>query len=186
MGRRSSSAVIGLLLCLASPALAQQPAAPKQVGSERGRAELTRAFNLLITDSLDQAIPHFRIVIEEEKGNADGVAKIIYNDATLRGVRQENWPYAVRGLAAAKMFVVDPALRREFDFWHGWSIYQSAAQLEVAQTVESATLTRPMFLEAKSLLESGQDYAERSHFSMSGIMTRVDGYIEMESRILDR
>lgn len=168
-----------LSMHLASPLVAQQ----RTPGDAKGRAALNQAMVLLDEERLDDAMPHFRQVVAEG-GNVDAVAKLIYRDASTKGIRLENWPYALRGLIAAKSLDVTPALRKEFDFWHGWSLYQNAAQLEVPQTLESATLTKPMFEEAKALLEAGQEFAKGANFSMSGIMVRVNGYIEMESKIL--
>jgi hypothetical protein len=56
----------------------------------------------------------------------------------------------------------------------------------VPRTVESATLTRPMFIEAKALIEAGLDFATLAHFSIPEIMRAVNGYIEQESKILDQ
>ena len=171
-----------LSVCLAGPVAAQK-SREVSPGNEKGRAELGLAMTLLDEEKLDEAMPHFRLVVKDG-GNVDGVARLIFRDASVKGIRLENWPYALRGIVAAESFDLSPALRTEVDFWHGWTLYQNAAQLEVAQTVESATLTKPMFEEAKALLEAGQAFAEGAHFSMSGIMVRVDGYIEMESKIL--
>ena len=179
MGWRS----VLLVACCLSLRFVSPTSAQPSPGNEKGRAELNKAMVLLEEERIEEAMPHFRLVIADG-GKPDAVAKIIYRDASTKGVRLENWPYALRGLVAAKSFDVSEALRIEFDFWHGWSLYQNAAQLEVPQTIESATLTKPMFEEAKRLLEAGRAFAKSAHFSMPGIMVRLDSYIEMESKIL--
>jgi hypothetical protein len=65
------------------------------------RAELAQALDLLNAEKLDEAMPHFRKVVELG-GNVDGVARLIYRDASVKGIRQENWPYALKGIVAAK------------------------------------------------------------------------------------
>lgn len=154
-----------------------------QVTLDEAKAELRVALDLLGAEKLTEAMPHFHRVVEGG-GKVDPVALIVYRDASSKGVRVENWPYAIRGIEAAKTFPVSPKLGIEFDFWLGWSLYQYAAQLEVDRTPQSAALTKPMFERAKVLLEAGRPYAEEAHFAMSGIMLRVDTYIQMESDLL--
>lgn len=171
---------LGVLLVLG---LAASSPAAAQVTLDQAKAELRLALDLLGAEKLNEAMPHFHRVVEGG-GKVDQVALIIYRDASSKGVRVENWPYAIRGIEAAKTFPVSPNLTVEFDFWHGWSLYQYAAQLEVDRTPQSAALTKPMFEQAKVLLEAGRGYAEEAHFAMSGIMLRVDTYIQMESELL--
>jgi tetratricopeptide (TPR) repeat protein len=140
---------------------------------------------LLAAGRLDDAVVQFK------KGVAKGtdanlVAKLVYADAANNGIRKENWPYALRGILAAKSFEVNAETKAELDFWHGWTIYHQAMALEKPQNLQSATQTKPMFEQAKALFTQGRSFAQKANVNIQQIMDAVDTYIEIETVLIRR
>jgi tetratricopeptide (TPR) repeat protein len=142
---------------------------------------------LIAAGRLDDAVAEFK------KGVGKGTdpnlaARLIYADAVSKGIRATppNWPYALRGLVAAKSFDVNAETKTELDFWHGWSIYHQAMALEKPQNLQSATQTKPMFEQAKALFTAGRGYAAKAGVNIQQIMDAVDTYIEIETVLIRR
>lgn len=140
---------------------------------------------LLAAGRMDDAVAEFKKAVTKGT-DANLVARLIYADAANNGVRKENWPYALRGLVAAKSFDVNAETKAELDFWHGWSIYHQAMALEKPQNLQSATQTKPMFEQAKALFTSGRPFAAKAGVNLQQIMDAVDTYIEIETVLIRR
>jgi hypothetical protein len=83
-------------------------------------------------------------------------ARLLFNDAVGNGIRYENWEHALRGLVAAKTFAVQDTLRADLDFWHGYTLYNQAMQVQRPQTLDAARRARPLFDRANELFESAR------------------------------
>jgi len=75
---------------------------------------------MLKAGRFDDAVAFFRRAVEDG-GERDAAARALYRDAVTRGIRVNDWPYALRGLVAAKAFAGTAGTRTELDFWHGWA-----------------------------------------------------------------
>ena len=140
---------------------------------------------LMEVGRVDDGLGYFRQAVERGM-DANQVARIVFGDAVNRGVRQENWPYAIRGLTAAKSFQVDAATRSEFEFWHGWSLYHQGMALQQPQTLESARAALPVFEQARDLFNAGRAAASRSGVNIQQLLDAVNQYIEIQEVIIRR
>ena len=134
---------------------------------------------------MDDALPFFKKAVTQGT-DPNTVARMVYSDAANNGVRKENWPYALKGLLAAKSFDVNADTKAELDFWHGWTIYHQSMALEKPQNFETATRTKPMFEQAKALFAAGRPFAQKSNVNLQQIMDAVDTYIEIETVLIKR
>jgi tetratricopeptide (TPR) repeat protein len=141
---------------------------------------------LLAGGRLDDAVAQFKKGVAKGTLDPNLAAKLIYADAANNGVRKENWSYALRGLLAAKSFEVNAETKAELDFWHGWTIYHQAMALEKPQNMQSATQTKPMFEQAKTLFTAGRSFAQKANVNIQQIMDAVDTYIEIETVLIRR
>lgn len=142
--------------------------------------------NWLVEDGrLTDAVPYFQRAVENGT-DADLAGRIVYGDAANKGIRRENWAYAVRGIRAAKTFNVNADTRAELNFWHGWAIYHQAMAAQEPQNLASATETKPVFEQAKQLFTSGRSYAARAGVNLQQVMDAVDTYIEIQTVLIRR
>jgi TonB family protein len=148
-------------------------------------AGLAEGTSLLESGRFDDAVASFRRAVEAG-ADGDAAGNAIRRDASQRGIRREDWTYALRGLVAAKSFPVTAETRSQLDFWHGWALYHEAIRVEKPQTVESARVALPMFEQARTLFQAGQAYAAKEALGMPQIFKAVGTYIEMERAILGR
>ena len=150
-----------------------------------GNIEIRQANWLMGASRLSDALPFFRQAVQQG-ANPNEVARIVFGEAVNNGVRRENYAYAVTGLQAAKSFRVDTATRQEFDFWHGYTLYNQAIQIEDPQTLESAREALPVFEQARDLLDAGRAAAGRSGVSIQQLLDAVNQYIEIQQVIIRR
>ena len=141
---------------------------------------------LMLDGRLNDAIVYLRKAIELGQATTDDIALMIFGDAVNKGVRAENWTYALRGLLAAKQFQVTPANRGQFDFWHGWTIYHQAMEAQEPQDLESAQRAMPMFEQARDLFNAGRPFARQSGMNLQQILDAVNQYIEIQTVIIRR
>jgi tetratricopeptide (TPR) repeat protein len=149
---------------------------------------------LLGANRVDEAIPVLRDAVS--KGfNADQAARLLLQDANTKAMQtgKENWPYAIRMLEAAKGFPgVSPEQMQEFDFFLGYSVFQSAVALQPANdAVPSVAIARqslPLFQRAKQHVEASRPWAQRNNRvnNVNQISAAADQYIEMMDAIIKR
>lgn len=140
---------------------------------------------LLEAGRLDDAVAAFRRAVERG-ADANQVGRIVFGEAVNKGVRQENYAYAVRALTAAKQFQVNAETRSEFDFWHGWSLYYLGMAAQQPQTLESAREALPVFEQARDLFNAGRAAAGRSGVNIQQLLDAVNQYIEIQQVIIRR
>ncbi len=153
---------------------------------ETPNLQIKQANWLMLDGRLNDAIVYLRKAVELEQASTDEVALMIFGDAVNKGVRAENWTYALRGLLAAKQFRVTSANRAQFDFWHGWTIYHQAMEAQQPQDLASAQRAMPMFEQARDLFNAGRPFARQSGMNLQQILDAVNQYIEIQTVIIRR
>lgn len=132
------------------------------------------------------ALPYFQRAVQNGQ-DPNTVARLIFADAHSNGVRKENFDYAIRGITTAKQFEINAQTKAELDFWHAWSLLQSAIKIQEPQTVETARRTKPMFEQALRLFQASKSYADAQASINYGQMTQAaTTYIEIQDAILKR
>ena len=150
-----------------------------------GNIEVRQGNWLMSAGRLNDALPFFRQAVQQG-ANPNEIARIVFGEAVNNGVRRENYAYAVTGLQAAKSFQVNAATRQEFDFWHGYTLYNQAIQAQAPQTLESAREALPVFEQARDLLNAGRAAAGRSGVNIQQLLDAVSQYIEIQQVIIRR
>lgn len=150
-----------------------------------GNIEVRQGNWLMSAGRLNDALPFLRQAVQQG-ANPNEIARIVFGEAVNNGVRRENYAYAVTGLQAAKSFQVNTATRQEFDFWHGYTLYNQAIQAQAPQTLESARAALPVFEQARDLLNAGRAAAGRSGVNIQQLLDAVGQYIEIQQVIIRR
>jgi TonB family protein len=168
-----------------APGMVVQGSRAVRPATDEASAGLAEGNSLLEGGRFDEAVASFRRAVAAGQ-DGDAVGNALRRDASMRGIRREDWTYALRGLLAAKSFPVTAETRSEIDFWLGWAVYHEAIRLEKPRTVESARVALPRFEQARALFQAGQAYAAKEALGMPQIFEAVDTYIEIERALLRR
>ena len=143
---------------------------------------------LIEAGQVEEALPVLKKAVEG--GSAvDQAANLIFSHAYTRYVQpnQKNYGRFIQLIVLAKEFDVTTQAREQFDFWHGYALYNRGMAVGSPETVESANRSLPMFQQALSLFRQSKGYADRT----SGIPYQqlVEGagvYIEIQEAIIKR
>jgi tetratricopeptide (TPR) repeat protein len=149
-----------------------------------GNIEIRQGNWLLGANRLSDALPFFRRAVERGE-NPDQVSRLVYNEAINKGVRTESWAYAVTALQAAKSFDISASTKAEYDFWHGYTVYNQGMAAQKPQTLESARASLPIFEQARDLLTAGRAGAPRN-INIQQLLDAVNQYIEIQTVIIRR
>jgi tetratricopeptide (TPR) repeat protein len=150
-----------------------------------GNIQIRQANWLLGAGRLQDALPYFRRAVERGE-DANQVSRLVFNDAVNKGVRAENWSYALTGLQAAKSFSIDAATKAEYDFWHGYVLYNQGIASQRPQTLESARASLPIFEQARDLLTAGRAGGTKAGVNVQQLLDAVNQYIEIQTVIIRR
>ena len=143
---------------------------------------------LIEAGQVEEALPVLKKAVEG--GSAvDQAANLIFSHAYTRYVQpnEKNYARFIQLIVLAKEFDVTTQAREQFDFWHGYALYNRGMAVGSPETVESANRSLPMFRQALSLFQQSKGYADRT----SGIPYQqlVEGagvYIEIQEAIIRR
>ena len=118
---------------------------------------------------------------------AEQAARLIFNEAYQNGYNEDRFDYAIEGLTAAKRLPgLGTAMMNQLNFWHGFSLYQSAIREQQPSTVPTAQATLPKFQEALQLLQQAGDYPATVNVNMTELLAGVNTYIEIQEAIIRR
>lgn len=118
---------------------------------------------------------------------AEQIAQQIFTQAYQVGYQRRDYPYAIRGFAAAKRLPgLDADRVAMLDFWHGFSIYSLASNEADPQNVESAQRTLPMFREAEALLGPTGEYTATVNINLGQILSATRQYIQIQEALIRR
>lgn len=153
-----------------------------------------QALLLMNSNRVDEAIPLLRDAVAKGFDPVQA-ARMLLGEANTKGMQsgRENWPYAIRMLEAAKSIPgVSDDQMAELDFYHGYSVFQSAvSQQPAGDAVPSVTVARatlPLFQRARQLVEASRSWAGRNNRTnnVNQIIQAADQYIEMMDAIIRR
>jgi tetratricopeptide (TPR) repeat protein len=150
-----------------------------------GNIEIRQGNWLLEAGRLSDALTFFRQAVERGE-DANQVSRLVFNEAVNKGVRAENWAYAVSTLQAAKSFAIDAVTKEDYDFWHGFALYNQGIVAQRPQTLESARASQPIFESARDLLTAGRPAAARFRINIQQLLDAVNQYIEIQTVIIRR
>jgi tetratricopeptide (TPR) repeat protein len=157
-------------------------------------ANLYRRQGMLMVNAgrMNDALPLLQKAVQNGD-NADEVARILFAEAANKHMQPpENWAAAIGLLETAKQFPVSQEQMQEFNFFHGYALYQRAVSLQPANdappTVAIARQTMPLFQEAKRLVEASRPWAQRTNRvgNVDQISNAADQYVEIMGLTIQR
>ena len=148
-----------------------------------------RMANWLIEDGrVDEAVPVLQSAVAQGS-TPDAAANMIFAHAYSSYVQpqEKNYPRFIDLIQLAKEFEVSTQAREQYDFWHGYSLFTLAIQVQTPETVESANRSLPMFQQALALFQQGKGYADRTASIDYQVYAENTGvYLEIQDAIIRR
>jgi tetratricopeptide (TPR) repeat protein len=142
---------------------------------------------LMDAGRVDEAIPVLHEAVERGEQTADAMARLVLGDAHSKGIQQNRFDYAIRGLNQAQTFDVSPEMQSQLNFWNGYALYKKGEAEQRPQTLESARATLPMFQEARRLFQGASSYAaSQPSINLQQFLDAVTQYVEIQEAIIKR
>jgi hypothetical protein len=136
---------------------------------------------------VEEAIPVLHEAVERGEQTADAMSRLVLGDAHSKGIQQNRFDYAIRGLNHAQSFDVSPEMQSQLNFWHGYALYKKGEAEQRPQTLESARATLPMFQEAQRLFQGASSYAaSQPSINLQQFLDAVTQYVEIQEAIIKR
>ncbi len=143
---------------------------------------------LLEVNDIDQAIP----ILQKSVGQGsdpDQAGTMIFGRAYSNYIQpdEKNYSRFIALIRVAKDFQVTTETREQYDFWHGFSLYNLGLAAQLEETVASAERSLPMFREALSLFQESKGYADRTpSINYAQFSDASTTYIEIQEAIIKR
>ena len=143
---------------------------------------------LLEVNDIDQAIP----ILQKSVGQGsdpDQAGTMIFGRAYSNYIQpdEKNYSRFIELIRVAKDFQVTTETREQYDFWHGFSLYNLGLAAQLEETVASAERSLPMFREALSLFQESKGYADRTpSINYAQFSDASTTYIEIQEAIIKR
>jgi tetratricopeptide (TPR) repeat protein len=143
---------------------------------------------LLQEGRIDEAVPELQQAVARGEQTADAVATLIFANGVNEGIQKDDWGHAIRTLRLAKDFDIEDLTEQQFDFYLGYAIFQSAQAQAKPNTLESAKVALPRFLEVRRLMQGCADYAQRDNRegNRQEFLTATATFIEIQEAIIAR
>jgi tetratricopeptide (TPR) repeat protein len=139
----------------------------------------------------EEAVIYLQQAVEKGEQDADAMANTIFATAYAKGVRVQDWVFALRVIGLAKTFEneVSETTLGQLDFWHAYSLYSQALVQEKPETLQTAQLTLPKFQQAARLFALPRVAAYASANDIGQFQQLRDAtqqYIEIQEAIIQR
>jgi tetratricopeptide (TPR) repeat protein len=143
---------------------------------------------LLQANDIDQAIPILQKAVNQGS-DADQAGNMIFGRAYANYIQpdEKNYSRFIDLMGLAKDFEITAETREQYDFWHGFSLYNLSLAVQAEETVASAERSLPMFREALSLFQRAKGYADRTaSINYAQFSEASTTYIEIQEAIIKR
>ncbi|MDX1647082.1 MAG: tetratricopeptide repeat protein [Longimicrobiales bacterium] len=158
-----------------------------EINPDHPSASLRQGNWLIQAGRLEEAVEVMSRSAEGNPERAEQAARMIFAEAYQRGTQQDNYDYAIQGMAAAKELPgISQEMTNQLNFWHGYSMYQQAVAQQEPQTLETARATLPRFQRAVELLEQSGNYASTVNVNLQELLANAQTYIEIQEAIIRR
>jgi len=126
-------------------------------------------------------------VAQRDAQQADQAARLFFNEGYVNGHQKQDYAYSIRNMSAAKALPgVGEAMLSQLNFWHGFSLFQSAMGEQEPQTLQTAQSTLPKFREALQLFNSSGNYPASVNVNITQLVDNTNTYIEIQDAIIRR
>ena len=150
-------------------------------------ASLRQGNWLIEAGRIEDAVAVFKDAVASNPAQAEQAARMVFADAYQKGFQQKAYGYAIAGMTLAKELPgLSDEMTSQLNFWHGFSIYQSAVAEQEPQTLNSAQSTLPKFRAAMQLLGQSGDYPSTVNVNLTQVMENLTTYVEIQEAIIKR
>lgn len=158
-----------------------------EINPDHPSAALRQGNWLIQAGRLEDAVEVLSRSIGGDQARADQAARMIFAEAYQNGYQQDNFPYTIEGMAAAKQLPnVSQEMIHQLNFWHAFSLYRQAVLDQEPQTLETARATLPRFQQAMQLLNQVGDYPSTVSLNLEELRGNVQTYIDIQEAIIRR
>jgi len=160
----------------------------KEINPSHPSASMRQGNWLIAAGEMDRAVEVLSEVASANPQQAETAVRLIFADAYQKGVQQDDYAYAIRGLSAAKQLPnLTSMWESQLNFWHGYSVFTSAVAEQEAQTLQTAQSTLPKFQRALELFNQAEEYAaSQPSITLSQFLENTNTYIEIQEAIIER
>lgn len=150
---------------------------------------------LLQANRLEEAIPILRQAVDKG-ANANAMAQVLLGPVMEKGINAPtpDLAFAIRVLEQAKEFPVTDDVMQQFDFYHGYAMYQRAVGMmpppstNQPPTKQAGCAGQPSFQRARALLVSSRPWAQANNMAnnVNALIQNSDRYLEIIDAVLKR
>jgi tetratricopeptide (TPR) repeat protein len=159
----------------------------KEINPAYPNVSLRQGSWLIQAGRVDDAVKVLGDVAKQDPQQAETAAKLIFQDAYTNGVQKNKWDYAMDGLTAAKRLPnLSADMTHQLNFWHAWSLFQTALKEQEPSTLASAKATLPKFQEALKLFQQVGEYPKSVKLDIGQMLNNTNTYIEIQQAIIKR
>ena len=159
----------------------------REINPEHPSAALRQGNWLIQAGRLQDAVAVFSDAAAGNPQQAEQAARMIFAEAYQNGYQKDDFEYSIMGMSAAKEL---PGLGEEIisqlNFWHGFSIYQTAVKEQVPQTLQTAQSSLPKFNQAVALLRQSGGYPASVSVDLAQLLENAATYVEIQDAIIKR
>ena len=150
-------------------------------------ASLRQGNWLIEAGRIEDAVMVLKDAVASNPAQSEQAGRMVFNDAYQKGYQQKEYVYAIAGMIMAKELPgLSEGMVSQLNFWHGFSIYQSAVVEQEPQTIGSAQSTLPKFRAAMELLGQSGDYPSTVNVNLTQVLENLTTYVEIQEAIILR
>ncbi len=150
-------------------------------------ASLRQGNWLIEAGRIEDAVMVLKDAVASNPAQSEQAGRMVFNDAYQKGYQQKEYVYAIAGMIMAKELPgLSEGMVSQLNFWHGFSIYQSAVVEQEPQTLGSAQSTLPKFRAAMELLGQSGDYPSTVNVNLTQVLENLTTYVEIQEAIILR
>lgn len=158
-----------------------------EINPDHPSAPLRQGNWLIQAGRLDDAVEILAETAQDDPQRAEQAARMVFAEAFQNGYQQEDYPYMLEGMTAAKELPnLSQEMMHQLNFWHAYGLYRKGMVDQEPQTLETARQTLPAFQQAAELLQDVGDYPSTVNLDLTELREAVSTYIEIQEAIIRR
>ena len=159
----------------------------RELNPSHPSASLRQGNWLIEAGRIEDAVMVLKDAVASNPAQTEQAARMVFNDAYQKGYQQKEYVYAIAVMTMAKELPgLGEGMVSQLNFWHGFSIYQSAVVEQEPQTIGSAQSTLPKFRAAMELLGQSGDYPSTVSVNLTQVLENLTTYVEIQEAIIKR
>ncbi len=159
----------------------------REINPDHPSAALRQGNWLIQAGRIQDAVDVLADAAANNPEQAERAARMIFADAYQNGYEKSDYAYSIAGMSAAKRLPnLSESMLSQLNFWHGFSIHRGAVLEQEAQTLPTAQVTLPKFLQARDLLNQSGDYPASVSLDLAQLLENIATYIEIQEAIIKR